>query len=30
VILEKGRVAWRGTSAQLDADRTLWTRYLGI
>jgi len=30
VILEKGRVAWRGTSAQLDADRGLWTRYLGI
>jgi branched-chain amino acid transport system ATP-binding protein len=30
VILEKGRVAWRGTSAELDADRTLWTRYLGI
>jgi branched-chain amino acid transport system ATP-binding protein len=30
VILEKGHVAWRGTSAELDADRGLWTRYLGI
>jgi branched-chain amino acid transport system ATP-binding protein len=30
VILEKGRVAWSGTSAQLDADRTLWQRYLGV
>jgi branched-chain amino acid transport system ATP-binding protein len=29
-ILERGRVAWSGSSAQLDADRGLWTRYLGI
>ena len=29
-IIERGRVAWRGTSAQLDADRGLWHRYLGI
>ena len=29
VILEKGRVAWRGSSAELDADRALWHRYLG-
>jgi branched-chain amino acid transport system ATP-binding protein len=30
VILEKGRVAWTGTSAMLEADRTLWSRYLGL
>ena len=30
VILERGRVAWSGTSPDLDADRTLWHRYLGI
>ena len=30
VIIEKGRVVWSGTSAQLDADRGLWHRYLGI
>jgi branched-chain amino acid transport system ATP-binding protein len=30
VILEKGRVAWSGTSAALDADRSLWSRYLGL
>jgi branched-chain amino acid transport system ATP-binding protein len=29
-IIERGRVAWRGTSAQLDADRALWQRYLGV
>ena len=29
-IIERGRVAWQGTSAQLDADRGLWHRYLGI
>jgi branched-chain amino acid transport system ATP-binding protein len=29
-IIERGRVAWRGTSAELDADRSLWHRYLGI
>jgi branched-chain amino acid transport system ATP-binding protein len=29
-IIERGRVAWQGTSAALDADRTLWHRYLGI
>ena len=29
VILEKGRVAWSGSSAELDADRSLWTRHLG-
>jgi branched-chain amino acid transport system ATP-binding protein len=29
-IIEKGRVVWSGTSAQLDADHTVWHRYLGI
>jgi branched-chain amino acid transport system ATP-binding protein len=29
-IIERGRVAWEGTSAELDADRGLWHRYLGI
>ena len=29
-IIERGRVAWQGTSAALDADRGLWHRYLGI
>ena len=30
VIVERGRVAWRGTSAELDADRAAWHRYLGV
>src|SRR5699024_7323487 len=30
VIIERGKVVWQGTSAQLDADRALWTRYLGV
>jgi len=30
VILERGRVAWRGSSAELDANRELWHRYLGV
>ncbi|CAA2100833.1 High-affinity branched-chain amino acid transport ATP-binding protein LivF [Variovorax paradoxus] len=30
VILERGRVVWQGDSASLDADRSLWTRYLGV
>ena len=29
-ILERGRVAWRGDSAALAADRGLWQRYLGV
>jgi branched-chain amino acid transport system ATP-binding protein len=29
-IVERGRVAWQGTSAELDAERGLWHRYLGI
>uniref|UniRef100_UPI0039F04161 ABC transporter ATP-binding protein n=1 Tax=Bordetella sputigena TaxID=1416810 RepID=UPI0039F04161 len=30
VILERGRIVWTGDSRQLDADRGLWTRYLGV
>ncbi|HEX7440389.1 MAG TPA: ABC transporter ATP-binding protein [Caldimonas sp.] len=30
VIFEKGCVVWRGTSAQLDADRDAWRRFLGV
>ncbi|WP_301102229.1 ABC transporter ATP-binding protein [Propionivibrio sp.] len=29
-ILERGRVVWQGASAELDADRGIWHRYLGI
>ncbi len=29
-VLERGRVAWRGTSAELRADPALWHRYLGV
>jgi branched-chain amino acid transport system ATP-binding protein len=30
VIVEKGCVVWSGSSQQLDADRSLWHRYLGL
>lgn len=30
VILERGTVVWQGYSAELDAQRDLWTRYLGV
>ncbi len=30
IILERGCVVWQGTSAALDADRSVWTRYLGV
>lgn len=30
LILERGHLVWQGSSAQLDADRALWTRYLGV
>jgi branched-chain amino acid transport system ATP-binding protein len=30
VILERGRVVWQGSSAELNADRALWARYLGV
>jgi len=29
-IIERGRVAWQGSSRDLDADRNLWHRYLGV
>jgi branched-chain amino acid transport system ATP-binding protein len=29
-IIERGRVAWQGTSRELDANRELWHRYLGV
>jgi len=29
-IIERGRVAWQGSSAELQADRGLWHRYLGV
>jgi len=29
-IIERGRIAWQGSSAALDADRGLWHRYLGV
>mgnify|MGYP000947249451 CR=1 FL=1 len=30
VIVEKGRIAWRGTSEALAEDRGLWHRHLGL
>ena len=30
VVLDRGRVAWQGSSAALAADRALWTRYLSV
>ena len=30
VIVERGTIAWRGSSAELDADRGVWQRYLGV
>ena len=29
-IIERGRVAWQGSSAELNAQRDLWHRYLGV
>ena len=29
-IIERGRIAWAGTSTELAADRGLWHRYLGV
>jgi branched-chain amino acid transport system ATP-binding protein len=29
-IIERGRVVWRGTSSELDADHGIWHRYLGV
>ena len=30
LILERGRIAWQGSSTELDARRELWGRYLGV
>ncbi len=30
VVLERGRVVWKGNSDALDADRDVWSRYLGV
>ena len=30
IIVEKGRTVWNGSSRQLNADRALWHRYLGL
>jgi branched-chain amino acid transport system ATP-binding protein len=30
LILERGRVVWEGSSADLNADRSLWSRYLTV
>jgi branched-chain amino acid transport system ATP-binding protein len=30
LILERGRIAWSGSSAELDVRRELWSRYLGV
>jgi len=29
-IIEKGRVAWSGTSEMLKSDHSIWHRYLGV
>ncbi len=29
-IIEKGRVVWQGSSTALDADHSIWHRYLGV
>lgn len=30
ILLERGQVVWQGHSEALDADRSLWSRYLGV
>ncbi len=30
VIIERGLVVWRGSSAELNADRGVWSRFLGV
>jgi branched-chain amino acid transport system ATP-binding protein len=30
LILERGRIAWSGNSTELNANRELWSRYLGV
>lgn len=29
-IIERGRVAWEGSSGELDADPAIWQRYVGL
>jgi branched-chain amino acid transport system ATP-binding protein len=29
-IIERGKAVWQGASAELDSDRGLWHRYLGV
>ncbi len=29
-IIEKGQVAWQGSSKELSLDQGLWQRYLGV
>ena len=29
-IIERGQVVWQGSSPELDADHSIWHRYLGI
>jgi branched-chain amino acid transport system ATP-binding protein len=29
-VLERGRIVWQGTSAQLAAAHDVWHRYLGV
>ena len=29
-IIERGRVAWEGSSAELNADPAIWQRYVGL
>jgi len=30
IILERGKIVWTGSSAALDADRSVWQRYMGV
>jgi len=30
IILERGQIVWTGSSAQLNAERSLWVRYMGV
>jgi len=30
IILERGKIVWTGTSSELDADRSVWQRYMGV
>ena len=30
LILERGRIVWRGSSPELQADRAVWHRYIGV